>query len=67
MTTTTPVKYKRSSGNVIPDRDSGELGKIGLVATGWVLKFSTAMASRPSMTPTDAQIRVSGEALRIGR
>ena len=37
MTMTTPVKNSRSSGNVIPATDSGELGKIGLVATGSVL------------------------------
>ena len=37
MMTTTPVKYRRSSGNVTPEIDSAELGKIGLVATGSVL------------------------------
>ena len=37
MTTTTPVKYSRSSGNVIPASDRPELGKIGLVVTGSVL------------------------------
>ena len=37
MTTTTPVKKRRSSGNVVLEIDSGELGKIGLVATGSVL------------------------------
>ena len=34
---TTPVKNSRSSGNVILAIDSGELGKIGFVATGSVL------------------------------
>ncbi len=64
MTITTPVKYRRSSGKVTRAIDSAELGKIGLVATGSVLKLRTAIASRASMTPTEAQTRVSGEALR---
>ena len=37
MRTTTPVKNRRSSGNVILEIDSAELGKMGLVVTGSVL------------------------------
>ncbi len=37
MMMTTPVKNRRSCGNVTPEIFSAPLGKIGLVATGSVL------------------------------
>ncbi len=62
-----PGEEDPSDGNVRLLIVIGVVGRIGGVVCGVVPKLRTPIASKTSITPTEAAIRVSGAASRSGR